>query len=64
MAVPRFDLWPSFSDTSIIPLTGFLFCPVPVFGDDPSLFTTSSSESSISLVRVIYNCRFDRVGDG
>lgn len=38
MAIPRFDLWPSFSDTSIIPLTGFLFCPVSVFGDDPSLF--------------------------
>lgn len=63
MAVPRFDLWPSFSDTSIIPLTGFLFCPVPVFGYDPSLFTTSSSQSAILLVKVIYNWRFDAMFD-
>lgn len=40
MDVPRFDLWPSFSDTSIISLTGFFFFPVPFLLEDyASLFT-------------------------
>lgn len=60
MAVPHFDLWPSFSDTSIIPLTGFLLCPV-LFLVIIYIFLPLLLESGISLVRVIYNFKFDEL---
>lgn len=64
MVAPRFDLWPSFSDTSIIPLTGLLFfVPSRFWWWFISFYHLCSSLSAIWIWRVIDNCIFDRGGD-